>query len=73
MGMCQKSDLPFLTDKQLKEFNSIGYSGKTTDGKPSTRIDYLNSLDKKIHYDLTQLHTNSGEYTSDWFLVQIKQ
>lgn len=53
MGMCQKSDLPFLTDEQLKEFNSIGYSGKTTDGKKTTRIEYLNSLEQGTQYDLT--------------------
>lgn len=25
--------LPFLSDEELKEFNSIGYSGKTTNKK----------------------------------------
>lgn len=40
--------LPFLSDAELEEFNSIGYSGKNLDGEKTTRLDYLNSLMKSM-------------------------
>jgi hypothetical protein len=47
-GKCkEKSQLPFLTDEEFDNFNSIGYSGKTINGtKTNFMEDYLNSLNK---------------------------
>ena len=36
--------LPFLTREQVKEMESINYSGKLTNGKKCNHLTYLNSL-----------------------------
>jgi len=62
--------LPFLTDNQLKEFNSIGYSGKTLDGKKMCRSEYLNSLGNG-EYDVTQTKFDNGSFQEEFTIVWV--
>jgi len=62
--------LPFLTDEQLKEFNSIGYSGKKLDGTKMCRSEYLNSLGNG-EYDITQTKWDDGSFEERFTIVWV--
>lgn len=69
MGEYHGYSLYFLTDQELKEFNSIGYSGKTTDGKEISRTEYLNSLNKgKFSVTLTKM--DSGDFREGFTIIR---
>jgi hypothetical protein len=70
MGTCFDK-LPFLTDNEHKEFNSIGYSGKTLDGKRTTRLDYLNRLGKG-EFDVTQTKYDDGSFEERFTIVWVR-
>lgn len=63
-------NLPFLNDDQLKEFNSIGYSGKLTNGTPINREAYLNSLNKG-EFQVTQTEFDNGDFTEAFTIVWV--
>lgn len=69
MGEYRGKALYFLTEQELKEFNSIGYRGKTTDGKFTNRSNYLNSLNKgKFSVSLTKMDT--GDFQESWVITR---
>lgn len=70
MGSCRKS-FPPLNYDELKEFNNIGYSGKTSDGKFSDRQTYLNSLGKGS-FQVTQTKHDSGDFVEEFTIVWVK-
>ncbi len=61
---------PFLTDEQLEEVDSIGYTGKTKDGKETTLLDYLNSLDENSEYDIKQTKYDNGDFTQKYMIAR---
>lgn len=62
--------LPFLSEKELEEFNSIGYSGKTTKGVNMSRETYLNSLNKG-QFQVTQTKFDNGSFEESFFIVWV--
>ena len=58
--------LPFLTESELEEFNSIGYSGKTT----ISRENYLNSLNKG-EFQVTQTKFDDGSFEERFTIVWV--
>lgn len=72
MGMVHDSfDLPFLGIEQFKEFNVIGYTGRSSDGKPTSRVEYLNSLGIGT-FSIQQTKSDSGDF-SETFVISRSQ
>lgn len=67
IGICTQK-LPFLSESQMKEFNSIGYSGKTVDGKKMTRIEYLTSLNIG-EFLINQTKWDHGDFTEEFIIT----
>jgi len=67
MGKTTQS-IPFLTEEQCKEFNSIGYSGKTTNGVPSNYSNYLNSLGIG-HFKVQMSRCDSSTFYEEYTIV----
>jgi hypothetical protein len=62
--------LPFLTKDELKEFNNIGYTGKDLNGNKTSRVDFLNSLNKgKFKIDQTKF--DDGEFIEQFIITWI--
>lgn len=62
--------LPFLSEKELEEFNSIGYSGEDTKGIKITREDYLNSLNKG-EFQVIQTKFDDGSFEEKFTIVWV--
>jgi hypothetical protein len=62
--------LPFLSETELEEFNSIGYSGKTTKGLKISRENYLNSLNKG-EFQVTQTKFDNGSFEEGFTIVWV--
>lgn len=63
--------LYFLTETQQKEFDSIGYSGKTLNGTKMGRVEYLNSIEKNVEYSLHQIKHDNGDFNEEFILVRV--
>lgn len=63
------SKLPFLSDKEMTELNSIGYSGTTSSGKRITREEYLNSLGKGT-FRVVRTKSDSGDFTEEFTIIR---
>lgn len=63
--------LDFLTETQQKEFDSIGYRGKKLDDTEMGRVEYLNSIDKNIQYELHQIKYDNGNFNEEFILVRV--
>jgi len=61
--------LPFLNDKQTKEFNTIGYTGKTSKGVKSTHQEYLNSLNKG-EFSIRQSKFDNGAFCEEFEIAR---
>lgn len=61
--------LTFLTDEEKKELDSIGYTGKTTDGIKVSREDYLNSLGKGT-FAITWIRSDNGDFSEHFVFVR---
>lgn len=59
------TDLPFLSPKELSEFNRLGYSGSKTDQE-----NYLNSLGKG-EFKLTRTKFDNGNFEEAFTLVWV--
>jgi hypothetical protein len=68
--MGKHGQLPFLNDAELEEFNSIGYSGKTTKGEKISLEDYLNSLNKG-EFQVTQTKFGDDDWIDNYTIVWI--
>lgn len=64
--------LPFLSETELEEFNSIGYSGKTTKGIKITRQNYLNSLNKG-EFQVIQTTFDNGSFEEEFIIVWVTE
>lgn len=62
--------LPFLSETELEEFNSIGYSGKTTKGVKMSRESYLNSLNKG-EFQVRQTKFDNGSFEESFFIIWV--
>ncbi len=69
MGKCFIK-LPFLTDEEMENFNSIGYSSKTLDGVRTTRTKYLNSLGKG-DFDVDQTLYDNGSFEEAFTIIRV--
>lgn len=67
-GQCTKK-IPFLSDIENAEFDSIGYSGLTTDGKRITRSEFLNSLGKG-EFKVQQTKFDNGDFIEEFIIVR---
>jgi hypothetical protein len=65
-----RDKLPFLTQKQQDEFNTIGYTGKNSAGEKITRVHYLNSL-KKGTFDMTLTKSDNGDFCEEFMLTRV--
>jgi hypothetical protein len=63
--------LPFLSDTELEEFNSICYSGKNTKGIKMGREEYLNTLGKGV-FDVTQTKFDNGNFSEGFTIVWVR-
>jgi hypothetical protein len=72
MGRIQNpNDLP-LTEEQIKTLNEIGYSG----GKNSnfkSRVEYLNSLDPKVQWDIKQTKFDDGDFSEMFIFTRVEK
>jgi len=68
-GKCVRP-LPFLTENEQENFDSIGYSGKTLDGKKMSRSEYLNSLNKG-NYSIIQTKFDHGDFSESFTIVKV--
>lgn len=70
MGSTNNTSLPFLTEEELKEFNTIGYTGKTSEGEIISRTDYLNSLGKG-EFKINQTKYDNGDFSEEFTIVRV--
>lgn len=73
MGMGQTNDwgnIPFLTRQDVKELNSIGYSGKDTKGKKMTWEAYLQANYPDRSFSMIRTGGNGGEFT-DYYTLSV--
>jgi len=61
--------LPFLTEDERAEFDSIGYSGKTRDGRKCSRLEFLNSLGRG-EFSIQQTRFDNGDFTEEFTIIQ---
>jgi hypothetical protein len=70
MGKIQdRSTLPFLTDNELDELDSIGYSGKSLDGNIKDRETYLNTLDKGT-FVVSCTKRDNGDFAETFLIIR---
>lgn len=59
-----------LTEDEVNELNTIGYTGKNSKGEKSSFEDYLNSLNKG-EFDVTQTKFDDGSFTEKFNVVRV--
>jgi hypothetical protein len=70
MGHFQKGyELPFLSEEQIEEFNTIGCSGKLNGIKISFET-YLNSLGIG-HFKVNKTKTNYGDFCEEYLITKV--
>ena len=69
MGKCSEK-LPFLNEKELEEFNEIGYTGKL-EGIKTTREVYPNSLGKGT-FKVIQTKFDTGDFTEKFLIILVQ-
>jgi len=73
MGQCHKdSNLPFLTDAELKEFNTIGYTGKDSNGNKTDFSSFLNSINKGT-FRVTQTKFDDGSFCEEYLIIRVTE
>lgn len=64
--------LDFLNPEQLKEFNTIGYTGKNSQGVKMSRVEYLNSLNPSVEqFNMTQTKYDNGDFNEAFILTRV--
>lgn len=69
MGRADRSSVPFLTDQQFEDFNTIGYTGRLR-GKKISREKYLNSLGTGV-YTVKQVRFDDGSFTEEFVIARV--
>lgn len=64
--------LPFLTEEELEEFDSIGYSGKTTNGVKMSWHEYLDSLGKG-QFSIAQTKFDNGDCIEKYVIAWARE
>lgn len=59
--------LPFLNEAQRKELDTIGYTGKNSNGIKTTREIYLNSLGIGS-FSIEQIKFDNGDFSEEFIL-----
>lgn len=62
--------LPFLSNEELKEFNTIGYTGKNSKGERTNFQNYLNSLGKG-QFEVKQTKFDDGSFSEKFTVVRV--
>jgi hypothetical protein len=70
MGQLTSNSLPFLSEKEIEEFNTVGYTGKNSKGEKSSYEDYLNSLGKG-EFAVTMTKFDDGSFHEEFTIVQV--
>ena len=58
-----------LTNTEFEELNTIGYTGKNSAGKKTSRAEFLNSLSKG-EWNLTQTKFDNGDFTEKFAVAR---
>lgn len=61
--------LPFITDEELDELNTIGYTGKNKKGIRTTREVFLNTLGKG-RFRVEQTKFDNGDFTEKFTITR---
>lgn len=64
--------LNFLTEAEINEFNTIGYTGKNLAGVESSYSEFLNSLNKG-EFSVKQTKFDGGNFMERFFIVRVVQ
>jgi hypothetical protein len=73
MGSLSKWDSnlqSILTEEEIKELDTIGYSGKNSKGEKSSFEKYLNSLNKG-EFDVKQTKFDNGTFIEKFNVVRV--
>lgn len=70
MGKLNIGKLPFLTEKELSEFNTIGYTGRDSSGKVQSYESYLNGLGKG-EFKVEKTKRDNGDFTEGFNITRV--
>lgn len=62
--------LDFLTEKEAKELDVIGYTGKNSNGTKVSREKFLNALDKGT-FDVEQTKRDNGDFSEEFLITRV--
>ncbi len=73
MGKISSSgdQLDFLDREELKEFDSIGYSGKLTDGTEMTRSIYLSKVRPSESFKIDLIYPDTGDFCEEFLITRV--
>lgn len=66
-----KDQLDFLSEKEIREFNLIGYCGTDSKNKPQTQIQFLNSLKPTEKFTMKQTRFDDGTYVEEFLITRV--
>jgi hypothetical protein len=69
MGQAKREDLPFFTDEQFADFNSIGYSGCTIKGEVKTWYGFLTEIFGEDNFSLVSLKSGNFDFIDEYNLT----
>ena len=68
----EKQFLSFISEEELSNFNSIGYTGKDNNGRKIGRIEYLNSLrPNEMQFSLYQTKYDNGDFCEAFVMAVV--
>ncbi|HRV76450.1 MAG: hypothetical protein KDH96_04720 [Candidatus Riesia sp.] len=69
LGKVSTGVLPFLSEEELEELNTIGYTGKNSKGVKTNRQQYLNTLNKGV-FLVEQTKFDNGDFTEEFLITR---
>lgn len=67
-----KQTLDFLNPEQRDEFDTIGYTGKNSNGVKMGRVEYLNSLNPKTEqFEMEQTKYDNGNFLEEFIVIRV--
>jgi len=70
VGKTSHDQVPFLNVNELKEFNSIGYSGRLLNGNKANWSDFLNTLGRGM-FSVKQTKFDNGNMEEEYIITQV--
>jgi hypothetical protein len=71
---CGRTDdwkkIDFITDEDVEELNSIGYSGSDTKGNKTTWVNYLEEKYQDKSFLMVKTRRDNGDFSED-FVISI--